>query len=473
MAHQHHDYEDNELSRTYRVVIPAAELMQELDAKIAEVQPQIKINGFRPGKVPPAHIKKVYGPSIMREVIEKKVEASTKAQVEKANAKPVSEPHLHLESDLEEVAAGKADLAFDVHFEVMPDFETPEPSAIAFTRPIAPVEDAQVEEALEQLLKANRTFEEKDGAAADGDAVVMDFEGKVDGVAFEGGKAEGAEVILGSGSLIPGFESGLIGVKKGEERTLNVTFPDDYGVETLKGKAAEFAVKATAVKAPKEAVADDAFAKQLGLETIGEVRDALRRRIEAEHTAQSRAKAKRALFDQLDKMYDFALPPGMLDAEFRQIWSQIEADKKADRLDPEDAGKDEETLKSEYKRIAERRVRLGLVLAEVGSRNKVAISDQEVGQAILDMARRFPGQERQVFEAYQKNPQLQAQIRAPLYEDKVVDFLLELAKVTNQTVTREELFTEDGAPGEAAESEAKPKRSKKAKGESAAEPAEG
>jgi trigger factor len=470
---QHHDYEDNELSRTFRVVIPAAELQKELDARIEEVRPKVHLKGFRPGKVPASHIRKVYGASIMREVIEKRVEESTKESVEKAQAKPVSEPHLHLESDLEAVAAGKADLAFDVHFEVMPEFEPPEAASLSLVRLVAPVTDAQIEAALEDVVKANRVYEDKHGPAAEGDAVTIDFEGRIDGEVFEGGKAEGAQFVLGSGNLIPGFEDGLVGASPGEERALRLTFPADYAAESLKGRQAEFTVKIQAVKAAKATAADDAFAKQLGFETIGEIRDALKRRIEAEHAAQSRAKAKRALFDQLDAMYDFTLPPGMLEAEFKQIWGQIEADRKAGRLDPEDAGKDEETLKAEYRRIAERRVRLGLVLAEVGSRAKVQISDQELGQAILDAARRFPGQERQVFAAYQKNPSLQAQIRAPLYEEKVVDFILELAKVTNKTVSREELFTEDEPPAAVPAPDAPPKRTRKSKAAAAAEPAEG
>jgi trigger factor len=433
------------LLRVYRVVIPAADLVQELNAKIEEVRPRMRLNGFRPGKVPAAHIRKLYGPSIMKDVIDEQVQKGTQASLEQARLRPASEPRLDLKSDINEVQAGQADLAFDLSVEVMPDFEPAEPGSLSLERPIAPVEESQVDEALATLLKENRAYEDKDGAAADGDALTIDFVGKIDGEAFEGGSAEDATIVLGSKQLIPGFEDQLIGAKAGDERTLEVTFPNDYAVEKLKAKPAVFEVKVKAVKAPKESQADDAFAAQMGFGKIDEVRDALRNRIEADHAAQSRAKIKRALFDQLDKMHSFDLPPGMVEAEFGSIWRQVDADRQAGRLDPDEAGKSEDELKTDYRRIAERRVRLGLVLAEIGRRNKVEVTQQEVNQAIVAQARSFPGREREIAELYAKRPALLAQIRAPIYEEKVVDFVLELAKVANRTVTREELFADDPA----------------------------
>jgi trigger factor len=249
--------------------------------------------------------------------------------------------------------------------------------------------------------------------------------------------------VLGSKRFIPGFEDQLIGAKAGEERALNVPFPDDYAVERLRGKAAVFDVKVHAVKEPKESVADDAFAKQLGFDTISEVRNALKNRLEAEHAGQSRAKIKRALFDQLDQLHSFDLPPGMVESEFGVIWRQVEEDRRAGRLEPEEAAKGEEELKAEYRRIAERRVRLGLVLAEIGRRNNVIVKPEELERAIAAQARSFPGRERELVEIYRQRPDLLAQVRAPIYEEKVVDFILELAKVKNQTVSREELFAED------------------------------
>jgi len=429
------------LLRVYDVTVPAAELQQKLNAKIEEVRPRVRINGFRPGKVPASHIRKVYGPSMMQDIINDAVQKSTKESLEKVRA--ASEPSLDLKSDINKVVAGQQDLQFELTLEIMPDFEPIDLKTISITRPIASVTDEQVEKALSDLAKAHRGFEDKDGPAADGDEVTVDFVGRIDGEPFEGGSAQGARVVIGSKQFIPGFEEQLIGAKAGDERKLNVTFPDDYPVADLKGKAAEFETKVNVVRRPKEGVPDDAWASELGFDSLPALKEALRQRIESEHAQQSRAKAKRALFDKLDEAHDFDLPPRMVEAEFNQIWRQVDADRQAGRLDPSDEGKSEEDLRAEYRSIAERRVRLGLVLAEIGRRHKLEVSDQEVAQAISAQARNYPGQERQIFEAYQRNPQMVAQVRAPLYEEKVVDYVLELIKVTNETVSREELFADD------------------------------
>ncbi len=441
------------LLRVYDVTVPAAELQQKLNAKIEEVRPRVRINGFRPGKVPASHIRKVYGQSMMQDIINDAVQRSTKESLEKVRA--ASEPSLDLKSDIQKVVAGQQDLQFELTLEVMPDFEPTELKGIAITRPIAPVTDEQVEDALKELAQAQRGFEDKKGAAAEGDQVNIDFVGRMGGEPFQGGSAEGANLVIGSKQFIPGFEEQLVGAKAGDERTLKVQFPDDYPVGELKGKAAEFETKINKVRKPKEGDPDDAWAIELGFDSLPALKDALKQRIESEHTQQSRAKAKRALFDKLDEAHDFELPPRMVDAEFNQIWRQIEADKQAGRGDPSDEGKSEEELRTEYRGIAERRVRLGLVLAEIGRRNKLEVSDQEVAQAISAQARNYPGQERQIFEAYQRNPQMVAQVRAPLYEEKVVDYVLELVKVTNETVSREDLFKDEDVPA--------PKPAKKAK----------
>jgi trigger factor len=433
------------LLRVYDVVVPAAELQQKLNAKIAEVQPRVRINGFRPGKVPAAHIRKMYGPSMMQDIINETVQSSTRESLQ--NLRAASEPSLDLKSDINQVVAGTADLQFELSLEIMPEFEPIDLKTISLTRPISAVTEAQVQEQLEELAKAQRGFEDKDGAAADGDAVVIDFVGRIDGEAFEGGSAEDAQVVIGSNQFIPGFEEQLVGAKAGEERTLKVSFPDNYGAAQLAGKAAEFETKVKTVRQPKEGAPDDAWAAQLGFESLNAIKDALKQRIETEHTQQSRAKAKRVLFDKLDAGHSFELPPRMVEAEFNQIWRQVEADKNAGRADPSDADKSDDELKAEYRAIAERRVRLGLLLAEIGRRHKIEVSDQEVAQAISIQARNFPGQEQQIFQAYQRNPQLVAQARAPLYEEKVVDYVLELVDVKNETVSRDELFAEDEAPG--------------------------
>lgn len=432
------------LLRVYDVVVPAADLQQQLNAKIAEVQPRVRINGFRPGKVPASHIRKVYGPGMMQDIINETVQKSTREGL--ANVRAASEPSLDLKSDINKVIAGSEDLQFELSLEIMPDFEPADLKTISVKRPVAAVSDEQLQTALDDLAKAQRGFEDKDGAAEDGDAVVVDFTGRIDGEAFDGGAATDAQVVIGAKQFIPGFEEQLIGAKAGEERVLKVTFPEDYPVPSLKDKAAEFETKIKTVKAPRTGPLDDAWAADFGFDSLNALKDALKQRLEGDHSAQSRAKAKRQLFDQLDAAHSFDLPPRMVEAEFNQIWRQIEQDRAAGRLDPSDEGKGEEELKAEYRVIAERRVRLGLLLAEIGRRHKLEVTDQEVGQAIAAQARNFPGQEQQVFEAYRRNPQLVAQVRAPLYEEKVVDYLMELINVTNETVTRDELFADDEAP---------------------------
>jgi trigger factor len=454
------------LRRTFRVVVPAADLKAQLDAKLAEVAPKVQLKGFRTGKVPAGHVRKLFGAEIMRDVINEEVQRSTQKAIEEASVRLAAEPRLNLESDLTQVQAGAVDLAFSLEVDVMPDFEPADVRGIELEKLVAPVEEMQIQAMLEDIAKANRSFEPKDGPAADGDSLTIDFVGKVDGVAFEGGSAEGAELVLGSNQFIPGFEAQLVGASAGEERTINVTFPADYGAEQLKGKDATFDVVVKQVRAPKDTAVDADLAAKLGFDSLDDLQALVKSRLEREHASMTRAKAKRALFDKLDTLHDFALPPGMVEAEFDQIWRQVEADKASGQLDEEDAAKSEDDLKADYRRIAERRVRLGLVLAEIGRRNEVTIRDEEVAAAVGEQARRFPGSERQVFEFYQKNPNALAQIRAPIYEEKVVDFILELAKVSTRTVTRTELEADDEATPEAAPAKAMKRKSGKGSAES-------
>lgn len=434
------------LLRVYDVIVPAAELQLKLDAKIEEVRPRVRINGFRPGKVPASHIRKVYGQSFMQDIVNEAVQSSTKQSLEKINARPASEPALDLKSDLAQVFSGQADLQFELSVELMPTFELVDLKSVSITRPVAVVGDEQVETALTELAAEHRAYEDKAGAAVEGDAVVLDFVGRIDGEAFEGGAAQDAHLVLGSKQFIPGFEDQLIGAKAGEKRSINVTFPEDYSAANLQGKAAVFEAEIKTVRAPKAGAPDDSWAQNLGFDDLAAVKAALRKRLETEHARQSRAKAKRALFDKLDAAHDFDLPPRMVDAEFNQIWRQVEADRAAGREDPSDAGKSETDLKSEYRDIAERRVRLGLVLATIGEQHKIQVTDEEVGNAISMQARNFPGQEKQIFEMYRRNPGMVANVRAPLYEEKVVDYVMELIQVGTQSVTRDALFAEDDPP---------------------------
>ena len=434
--------ESQGLSRVFRVVIPRMELQAKLDAKVNEVRSKTSLKGFRPGKAPPAHIKKIYGQGLLREIVETEVERSMRDTLQEAKVRAASEPHPHLESDLGSVLRGESDLAFHFHLEVMPEFEPIEVEGLELERWVAPADEAQLAEAEAALLKAQRDWQDKDGPAEEGDAVTIDFLGKIDGEAFEGGTAEDARVVIGAKQFIPGFEEGLAGLSAGDEKTVEATFPEDYPAAHLAGKTAQFEVAVKAVQRGVEPSLDDEFAQKLGLESAEAVRQALKRQIEAEHQRQSRLRLKRALFDKLDVAHGFALPEGMVQAEFGQIWSQIEADRAQGRLDAEDAEKSEDDLRADYRRISERRVRLGLVLAEIGRRNNVQVTEQELTTALAAQARQYPGREREVFEYFQKNAGALAQIRAPIYEDKIVDFIVELAKVQERIVSREELFAE-------------------------------
>ena len=433
------------LSREFEVAVPAQELQDKLTARIEEIRPQMKLKGFRPGKVPAAHVKRMFGKSIMGEMIEGVVQEANQKAVEDAEVRPASQPQVNIKSDMEQVLEGKADLEYQMHFDVMPDFEPIDVTTLSVERPVSDIEDSEVEDALSRLAEQNTKFEARDddGRAEDGDAVIIDFLGKIDGEPFEGGQAEQQAVVIGSNRFIPGFEEQLVGAKKDDETELNVTFPEDYGAEDLAGKEAVFEVKVHEVRAPETPEIDDEFAKGLGLEDLAQLREMVTGQIQTEYDGMSRQKAKRALLDELDKSHDFELPSGMVNAEFQQIWAQLQQEKEAGRLDEVDAAKSDEDLEKEYRTIAERRVRLGLVLAEIGRGQEIQISQDEVNAALIAEARRFPGQEQKVIEMFQKNPQMLDQLRAPIYEDKVVDYILETATVSEKSVSKEELFAED------------------------------
>ena len=437
------------LSRVYGIRVPARDLTDALEARIAEITPQLNLKGFRPGKVPSAHVRRIYGRSLMGEVIEQTLSESTQKALDDAKLRPAGQPDLKLESDMDQVLAGKADLAYELAVELIPEFDPVDVAGLKLKRPIYEPAEAEVDEAVGELAAQNRTYEARTGKtvkAKDGDMVVVDFLGRIDGEAFEGGAATDAEIVLGSGQYIPGFEDQLKGAKPDSTVILKVTFPEDYGVDRLKGKAAEFEATVKEVRAPVASIVDDAFAKTLGLEDLAALKDAVRNQLKTRYDSMSRFKLKRALLDQLDTKHDFPLPQRMVDAEFEGIWAQVQAETEREGPAEDDKEKTEDQLKAEYRKIAERRVRLGLVLAEIGRRQNVAVSDQEVLQAARDEAMRYQGQEQQVFDALRQNPQMLAQLRAPLYEDKVVDAVFGLAKVTDQTVSKEKLLEEDGLP---------------------------
>jgi trigger factor len=437
------------LSRVWGVTVPAQDLADKLEARIAEITPTLRIKGFRPGKVPTAHVRRLYGKGLMSEVLEQTLSETTQKVLDENKVRPASEPDLKPEGDLAQVIDGKADLAYEIAVEVMPEFEPVDLAKLSLTRPVYEPTDKEVDEALAELAKQNRTYETKTGKAVkakDGDMVVIDFIGRVDGEAFEGGTAQDVELVLGSGQFIPGFEDQLAGAKPDSELTVKVTFPADYQAENLKGKAAEFETKVKEVKAPVDAKADDALAERLGVESLEKLKELLKTNLEQQYAGATRFKLKRALLDQLDEKHDFPLPPKMVDAEFAAIWSQVEQDKANGSLPEDDAGKSEEQLRTEYRKIAERRVRLGLVLAEIGRANNVQVSDQELAGAMRQEAMRYGQQAQQIFDLLRQNPSAQAQIRAPLFEDKVVDLIVEKAKVKDKKVSKDDLMKEEDLP---------------------------
>jgi len=438
------------LKREYRVVVPATDLEARVNARLDELKERVRINGFRPGKVPVGHLKRMYGRSAMAEVIEATVRDANAQIVTDHRLKLATEPKVKLPEDqgsVEAVINGQADLDYTVAVEVVPKIELADFKAIKLTKHVADVSDEEINQALDRISEQNRPYAAKtEGAKAEkDDRVTINFIGTLEGKPFEGGSGEDVTVHLGSGTFIPGFEDQLIGIAAGETRTINVTFPQNYLSEHLAGKAAVFEVTAKSIEAPGKVEIDDEFAKKLGIESLAKLRDAIKDRIEREHGAATRMKLKRALLDELDKHHKFDPPPSLVEDEFTRMWDSITAELKSEGKTFADENTTEEKAKDEYRGIAERRVRLGLVLAEIGEKNNIKVADEELSRALAEKARQYPGQEQQVWEYYRKNPAAVAGVRAPLYEEKVVDFILELANVSESKVSREELFKDDEA----------------------------
>ena len=436
------------LKREFKIVVPASDLEARLDSRVSEIKDSVRLNGFRPGKVPPAHLKKIYGRSLMAEAIEALVRETNAKIVTDNGFKLAMEPKVTLpesKEEIENVFAGQSDLSYTVALEVLPPITLADFKGVKIERPVAEVTQAEIDEAVSRIASQNRPYAAKaDGTkVANGDRVTVAYTGKIDGEAFEGGAGDDIVVNVGSNTFIPGFEEQLIGLAAGEPRTVKVRFPNNYLAEKLAGKDAEFEVTAKAIEAPGEIVVDDAFAKSLGLESLDKLKDAIKDRLTREHAAASRQKLKRVLLDRLDELHKFDAPPTMVEDEFNNVWRTVLSDLESQNKSFADEGTTEEKAKVEYRAIADRRVRLGLVLAEIGEKNNIKVTDEELSRAAAERARQFPGQEQQVWEYYRKNPQALASLRAPIYEDKVVDFIVELATVTDKPVSREDLFRED------------------------------
>ena len=433
------------LKREFKVVLAAADLAGRVEGQLAEVQAKARIPGFRPGKVPVAHLKRLYGRSIMAEVVQEAVNEANRKIVEDNQLRLAMDPKIDFPGDAQEIEKAfelHADFAFTVALEVLPKIEVAGFEDIQIERLVADVEEGDVEQVLTRLAEQNRNYTPKEGEAAaeKGDKATLDFVGKIDGEPFEGGSGENVDLVLGSGSFIPGFEAQLEGMKAGESRTISVTFPEDYSAPALAGKAASFDVTLKGVAAPAEVEIGDEFAKGFGLENLAALKEKIRENIERDHLAASRGKWKRELLDALDKKFAFDVPEGMVAQEFAAVWRTVEAEQKRSGRSFEDENTTEEAARADYLKIAERRVRLGLLLAEIGQKADIKVSDEEVGQALTQRARAFPGQEKAVWDYYRKNPNALAEIRAPLYEEKVVDYVISLVKLTDKKVPKEELL---------------------------------
>jgi trigger factor len=430
------------LKRGFQVTVPAATLLAKAEAKLVDLAGKAQIKGFRPGKVPVAHVKRLYGKSVMAEVVQETVDAQARAVFADRNLKPAYQPEVKLpegEGEVNAVIEGKGDLSFGVEAEVIPTFELQDASGLTLTKHVVEANEAHINEALEKLASQYKNWETKDGASATGDRVTISFEGSIDGVAFDGGKGEDIPLELGSNQFIPGFEEQLIGKKAGDETTVKVTFPESYGAANLAGKAAEFATKVTGVEAPKAAVIDEDFAKKVGFEDLAKLKDMVKSGLVREFERMTSMKMKRDVLDALDKQYAFELPEKLVEAEFGGIWNALQNEMKKANKTYADEDTTEEKARDEYKAIAARRVRLGLVLGTMGEKEGIQVNEQELQQALIGRVRQFPGQEKQVYDYYRNNPQSLIELRGPIFEQKVVDHIVGKAKVEDKPTSREEL----------------------------------
>lgn len=425
------------LKRAYTLKITAKDIDSRVDAEVKRVAPQIRMPGFRPGKVPANLVRKMHGEALTQDALNTTIQEGVQKLLAEHKLRPAMQPSVSLEGDFK---PGN-DAEVKVELEVLPDVPTPSIDGLKLERLLVPVDESAIDAQLQQIAGQQKAWEDAKASykAKQGDQVTMDFVGKVDGVAFDGGTGEAMAIEIGSGRLIPGFEDQLVGVKAGDEKQIEVTFPEDYGVDTLAGKPATFDLKITAVKTAGETRIDEDFAKNLGLESLDQLRTILKGQLESETGGLTRTYMKRKLLDQLAAGHDFPVPPSMVEAEFNQIWAQLEHEASHEE-DPEAAKKELENEKDDYRAIAERRVRLGLLLSEIGQANGIEVSQAEMNRLIAQAAQQYRPEDQQRFVQYiQQEPMAAAQLRAPLYEDKVVDFLFEKAEVTEREVTREEL----------------------------------
>jgi trigger factor len=432
------------LKRKLSLVIPQADLTTRLDARLEELKGQANLKGFRPGKVPMTYLRKTYGKSAMAEVMQDAINSTVGSALDERSERAAAQPKVDLPEDqmvLNKVLDGESDLAFDVSYEVLPAVELMDFATLKLDRPVVEISDADLDKELDRVFRQNRGYEPKsdEGAVETGDNLGLSFEGKIDGKPFQGGSSDHAHLVVGAGDFIPGFEEQLVGMKKNETREISVTFPADYNRDELQGKTAQFSVTVLHIDAPQAGELNDEFAKRLGLDDVAALRNAVKEQMTAALASMSRQAVKRQILDALDEGHKFPVPGQLVDAEFDTIWERVKHEVESHGRSFEDEGTTEEEAREQYKKIAERRVRLGLVVAEVGNKNNIQVTEDEHQQALIAEVRRFPGQEQQVYDYYRKNQQALAGLRAPVFENKVVDYIAELATQTDKKMTREEL----------------------------------
>jgi trigger factor len=454
------------LKREIKVTVSASDMEERLMKRLSDAKDKVRINGFRPGKVPIQHLRKMYGKSLMSEVVNEILNSSTREILTERGEKAAMQPEVNMtedEKEADKILSGGADFEFSLSYEVVPSIELKDWSGIKVNRQIFDVPESEIDEQVRKVAESARSYEPKDGAAETGDRVTIDFVGKVDGVAFDGGTASDQQLVLGSNQFIPGFEEQLVGTKAGDEKAVDVTFPENYNASSLAGKAATFDVKVKEIGKPGDVELTDETAKALGLDSLERLREIVRGQIESQFGALTRQKVKRELLDALDESYKFEAPSKLVEAEFNNIWTQVTNELETAGRTFADEETTEDEAREEYRKLAERRVRLGLVLAEIGEKSSIQITDEEMQRALIEFVRRYPAnQQQQVYEFYRNNPNALANLRAPLFEEKVVDLLLGQVDVTDKKVTREELLADN-------EEEAVEKPAKKAKGKKKAE----
>lgn len=432
------------LERKLSITIPSTDLVSRQDERLVDMKSKANLKGFRPGKVPMAHLKKVYGRSIMSEVLQDAINSGVQETLTEREEKAAAQPKIDLpdeQSGIDKVLDGEGDLAFEVTYEVLPPIDLMDFKKIKLENPVVDISDEEIDKEVNRFFVNSREYEDKgdDGVVAEGDKLGLKFEGKIKGKPFEGGSSDHAHLIVGSGEFIPGFEEQLIGVKKGESKTVDVTFPKDYSNEDLAGKKASFEVDVLHVDAPKVTELNDEFASSVGLEDVAALRKAISEQMEEALKSLGKQRIKRQVLDALDEGHKFDVPAQLKEEEFNGIWDRVMREINESGKTFEDEGTTEDKAKAQYERIAERRVRLGLVVAEIGNKNEVEVAEEEMQQALIAEVRRFPGQEQEVYDYYRKNPQAIAGLRAPVFENKVVDFIAELAEKTDKKVSREDL----------------------------------